>query len=115
QPGRVHIPPGDMGVDVDGARHDNLARRIVGRISTRAHRRLDYPAIAHPNVADLVAIVRWIDDASPGAASQHASPRVPGKAAIIRVITSATEIAPVGFFASTSASVPVDDRCSTAA
>src|SRR5262245_49940991 len=104
-----------MGVDVDGARHDDLARRIVGRISTRAHWRLDYPAIAHPNVADLVAIVRWIDDASPGDASQHASSRVAGKAAIIRVITSATEIPPVGFFPSTSASVPVDDRCSTAA
>src|SRR6516162_6657673 len=104
-----------MGVDVDGPRHDDLPRRIVGRISMRARRRLGYSAIAHPDVADLVALVRWIDDASPGNASQHASSRVAVKSAIIRVITSATEIAPLGFFASTGASVSVDDRCSTAA
>src|SRR5215831_2220206 len=104
-----------MGVDVDGARHDDLPCRVVGRIGMRAHRRLDYPAIPHPDVADLVARVRWIDGASPGYTRQHASSNLAGKAAIIRVITSATEIAPLGFFASTGASVLVDDICSTAA
>ena len=104
-----------MGVNVDGARHDDLSRRIVGCVGTRARRRLDYSAVAHPDVADLVATVRRINDASSGNARQHASSRVAGKAAMIRAITSATEIAPLGFFASTGASVPVEDRYSTPA
>ena len=62
-----------------------------------------------------VAAVRGINDASPGNASQHASSRVTGKAATMREITSATEIAPPGSFASTGANVPVKGRYSTPA
>ena len=104
-----------MGVNVDGARHDDLSGRIIGCVGTPAHRRLDYSAVAHPDVADLVTSVRRINDASSGNARQHASSRVAGKAAMIRAITSATEIASLGFFASTGASVPVEDRYSTPA
>src|ERR1700730_11399575 len=104
-----------MAASVGAARHDDLPGRIIGRVGTPAHRRLDYSAVAHPDVADLVAIVRRVNDASSGNARQHASSRVAGKAAMIRAITSATEIAPLGFFASTGASVPVEDRCSTPA
>src|SRR6516165_6421444 len=104
-----------MRVNVDRPRHDNLIHRIVGHLSAHPDRRLHDPAVAHPDVADRVAPVRWINDPSPGDAGQHASSHTLGKAAIMRVITSATEIASLAFFASTGASAPVAVRCSTPA
>src|SRR5262249_51191985 len=105
----------DMGVDVNGPGHYDLPGGIVTRLSTRAHWRRDDPAVAHPDVADLVAVVRRIDDPSAGDACQHAGSRALGNAAAMRLITSATEMASLGSSASTLASVPVAARYSTPA
>ena len=111
---RVHVRAGDVGMDVDGAGHDDLADRIVGRVGAPAWGRIDDAAVAHPDVADAVAIVGRIDDAAAGDADQHRSAPPPGNAAAMRAIASATEMASLGCVAATAARLPVNGRCSTA-
>ena len=56
KPRGIHVGAGDMRVNVDGAGHDDHARRIVGRVGACACRRsLDDASVANPEVADLVA------------------------------------------------------------
>ena len=97
-------------MDIDGAGHDDLAGRIVGRIGARALRRVYNFAVAHPDIADVVATIGWIDDASAGNARQHGRGPLLGKADAMRVIASATEIASLGCVASTAASAPVNGQ-----
>ena len=41
QPSGVHVAAGDMGVDVDAARHDDLAGEVVGVVGAAILRRSD--------------------------------------------------------------------------
>ena len=113
QSGGVHIPTGDVGVNIDSSRRDDLAGRIIGGVGARAVQRIRNSAVQHPDVADVVAPTGWINNASAGNARQHARSPAPGKIAAMRVTASATEIASLGSFASTNAKAPVDGRYAT--
>ena len=73
QPRGVHVAAGDMGMDVDGAGHDDMAgdvMRLVGLAPVRAR---DDAAVLEPDVADGVGPVDGIDDmaAAQGRSAWH--------------------------------------------
>src|SRR5262249_31722746 len=109
---RVHAPAGDVGVDVDGAGHDDLAGCIVGCISTRSRLRFDDAPIAHPNVPDLVATVGGIDDAAALDMGQHGNGSAESSATMA-TMASATERASLRCVAATATRVPIIAQCST--
>ena len=109
----IHVEAGDVGVDIDRARHDDLAACVVGRVGAAARRGGDDAAVAHPHVADAVAIVRGIDDAAARDARQHGQAPRSGRWAAITAIASATEIAPLGLRAFAWTSVPMSAQYST--
>ena len=55
QPRGVHVGAGDVGMNVDGARHDDQARCVEGLVSASAGRRRDDTFALKPEIADLVA------------------------------------------------------------
>ena len=110
----VHIDAGNVGMDVDGARHDELAGGVVGLIGAGVAGRLDDPPIADPDVGDAIPAVGRIDDAATLDPGQHGHAPADGSAAAICASAAATEMASLGLFAATGTSVPVAGSCSTA-
>ena len=64
QPRRVHVAAGDVGMDVDGACHHDLAGKIVGLGGGAICRRVGDAIAVDPDVGDFVAAVLRIDDAA---------------------------------------------------
>src|SRR5258707_10715156 len=99
-------PAGDGGVDVDRARHDDLAGCIVSRIRIFSGRGFEDAAIAHPDVAGFIPTVGRIDDAAARDAGQH-NDGPSARCAAIEAIASATERALLACVAATAARVPI--------
>src|SRR5262249_31368095 len=111
----VHVATGDVGVNVDGARHHDLAGCVVAVVGAGAvGRRRDDAAVTDPRVADLVPAVGRIDDAAAFDPGQHGHAPADGSAAAICAMTSATEGFGFRCAATTATSVSVAAQCSTA-
>ena len=100
-----------MRVDVDRPGEHDLARDLMGDVGAAVGRRLDDPIVADPHVADRVAAIGRIDDASAGDPRQHGA--CPSCAAIC-VMISPTGTRSVGLSALTDTNIPAAARCSTA-
>ncbi len=106
QPRRVHVGPGDVGVDVDAAReHDAIGDVVLGVGPSRRIGRCDNARILDPEIADLIASVRRIDDAPALEPGQHDAGAV--IAAPMRVRISAVRGTFAGEPARAKASAPV--------
>jgi hypothetical protein len=115
QPRRIHVAAGDVGMNVDRARHHDLAGGIVGVVGPGiAGRRIDDAPVAEPDIADAVPPVGGIDDAAALDPRQHGDAPANGSAAAICEMASATEIVLLGAVATTGTSVPLSGQCSTA-
>ena len=111
---RVHVAAGDVRMDVDRARHNDLAGCVIRLISTSAARGLDDPAIADPDVGDTVRAVGRIDGVATFDPGQHGQAPGDGSTAAIWASAAATETALLGSFATAGTNVPVAASCSTA-
>ena len=90
QPRRVHIAAADMGMDVDGAGHDDAAGGVEGPVGSAAGGRLDDLLVAYPEVALAEAAVDRIDDLAAGDPRQHGNAAPAGTcSAIARMIAAA--------------------------
>src|SRR5207249_1347388 len=101
-------------MDVDRARHHDLAGGLISLVGAFARLRRGDAAVAHPYVADFVPAVGGIDDAAAGNARQHGHAPRSGNSAAMRVIASATEMMLLGWLAFTCTSVPVAGQYVTA-
>ena len=111
----VHVVAGDVGMDIDRARHYDLAGRVVDLVGTgTARRRPHDPAVTHPHVADRIAAIGGIDDAAAFDAGQQGNALSLASANAIWPIACATEIALLLCFAEVHASVAVGTNRSTA-
>src|SRR6188768_1139046 len=99
-------------MDVDRARHDDLASHVVRLGRVTAGWRIDDVPVTHPDIADPVAPMRGVNHAAAGDARQHGQVP-PGSAAAMRAITSATDGISVWCDATFATSVPVRGSCST--
>ena len=109
QAGGIHVGARDMRMDVDRARHDDHAARIVNGVGARAGRgRLNNPVVVNPDIADSVAALRGIDDAAAPDACQHdAAPASSPSATTSLPITSATDGVWLGCEAAFETNVPI--------
>jgi hypothetical protein len=64
QPRRIHIAPGDVGMNIDGACHNDMTGDVHVLIRLAAGRRGDDATISEPDVANGVPTGRRIDDMS---------------------------------------------------
>ena len=87
------VASGDVRMDVDGARHDDLVGNVITLINRAAARRVHDAAIADKNVADPVAPIGWIDHMTAGKTGQHGRA---GSFVIILSRTLATDAAALG-------------------
>ena len=96
-------------MDVDRARHDDHAARIVNGVGARASRgRLNNPVVVNPDIADGVAALRGIDDAAAPDACQHDAAPAPSPSATTSLpITSATDSVRLGCEAAFETNVPI--------
>ncbi len=99
------VVAGNVGMDVDGAGHHDLAGNVMGFVGLATGRRLGNAAVADEKITDSVAAMSRIDDATAFEPDQHGG--ASGNAAAISVTASATEILPAGLLACTAARVPV--------
>src|SRR5436853_1269987 len=96
-----------MGMDVDGARHHDLAACIETLVRAAiAGLRAD-PAIANPQICDLVAGMGWIDDPAAFDAGQQGCALSLDSAVLIISSARATDTAPLSRVACVRTSVPV--------
>src|SRR5690348_8046842 len=100
-------------MDINGARHDDLSGCIVGRIRLLIWF-LDDEPIANPDITLAVPLIGGINDVSTSNARQHERSLGSLIVAVIRVITSETEITSVRFAAANVARVPVAAKYWTA-
>ncbi len=102
-------------MDIDRARHYDLAGRVVDLVGTgTARRRPHDPAVTHPHVADRIAAIGGIDDAAAFDAGQQGNALSLASPNAIWPIACATEIASLLCFAEVHASVAVGTNHSTA-
>src|SRR5262249_18589231 len=115
QTGVVHVVAGDVGVNVDGARHHDLAGRVVAVIGTGAvGRRSDDAAVTNPDVTNAISAIGRVNDATTFDPCQHGHAPADGRATAICAMASATDSLPLCCEAGTAISVPVAGQCSTA-
>ena len=67
----IHVAAGDMGMNIDGAGHDDLAGDVMHFVRLPALRRGDDAAVFDPKIADLVSPVDRIDDTAAFQENQH--------------------------------------------
>ena len=79
----------DMGVHVDGARHDDLAGEIVCGVGRFARARLIDMAVANIDVADRIAAACRIDDPTVREPDQHRSSLLATRASIFCTTSAA--------------------------
>ncbi len=110
---RVHIAAGDVRMDVDRARHDDMAGAVDLLIGlAAAGRRRDDAAVLEPDVANAVLARRRIDDM---AATQNCQQGATSETcAMMASMTSATVGASDGVAAVRSVMPPVSWAMSTA-
>src|SRR5690242_6696321 len=65
------VTSGDVRMDVDGARHDDLVGNIIGLVDYAAGGRFHDAAIANEDVANCVAPIGRIDYMTAGKTGQH--------------------------------------------
>ncbi len=101
-----------MGVDVDGAGHDDLAGDVVGLIGFAAVRaRRGDAAIVDEDVARRVAAVHGIDDAAALKPDHHArASGLPSRSAILPSTSATVGAPPLGLVALTMPIPAMDQR-----
>ncbi len=112
QPRGVHAAAGDMGMDVDGAGHDDMAGKVMRHVGLAPVRARDDAAVLEINVANGVGPVDGIDHMAAGKAGQHGTSSE--NLALMASMTWATLGASLGALARRSTNELVSCASSTA-
>ena len=83
------VASGDVGMDVDSARHDDLVGNVIGLVDRATGRRVHNEAVADEKVSNFVATIGRIDNVTAGKTDQHG--RATGSFVMILPRTLATE------------------------